>query len=148
MGKSEIVMILAGIIMTLLLGLAVAPSVGKSTDTSKYAVYNSEIKLLRDVSTLWAFDNNIDGTTTGISTSALESYSRLTKNGSGLLESRVDSGTVYSVSSPDPHQVQITIQGLTISGAESAIKNSQSNIAIVVNDTDPNDGILILTYSL
>lgn len=79
MGKVDILMIIAGMIMTVLLGLLAAPSINKSSETPKYAIYNSEILNIRNIAILWAANNKIDGTSTGITTDKLESYSKLTK---------------------------------------------------------------------
>ncbi len=150
MGKSEIVMILAGIIMTLLLGLAVAPSVGKSTDTSKYAVVNSELNNIRNASALWLGQNSSDGTYTGVTATGIQTFlPSLTLNGSGELVSRANSGVSYVVApkTGDSSQLEVTAKGLTtISGAETSVKTQQTSIAATITDTTANDGILVFDY--
>lgn len=148
MGKVDILMIIAGMIMTVLLGLLAVPSINKSSETPKYAIYNSEILNIRNIAILWVANNKIDGTSTGITTDKLESYSKLTKNASGYLESKVDSASGYTIASIEPNKIEITLRGITLNGAEKSIKNTQSNTAISVIDTDPNDGILIFNYYL
>lgn len=60
MAKSEILMWVAGILMMIILGLAVAPTITKSGDTSKIAIINSEIENIRKASNLWVGQNSTD----------------------------------------------------------------------------------------
>ncbi len=145
-GKSEILMIIAAITISIAFGLGISPSINQSINIPKYSVYNSEIDKIRNVAVLWIADNKTDGTSTGITTDALESYSKLTKNAAGYLESKINSNSGYTITSPDPHQIQITVQGISLTGAEASIKNAQSQNTISIVDTDPNDGILVFTF--
>ena len=148
MGKMEILMVIAAIIMSLAFGLVGGPSINQSINIPKYSVYNSEIENIRNVAVLWIANNKIDGTSTGITTDALESYSKLTKNASGYLESKINSNSGYTITSPDPHQIQITIQGISLTGAEASVKIAQSQNAISIVDTEPNDGVLVFTFNI
>lgn len=148
MGKMEILMVIAAIIMSLAFGLVAGPSINQSINIPKYSVYNSEIENIRNVAVLWIADNKTDGISTGITSDVLESYSRLTKNASGYLESKINSNSGYTITSPDPHQIQITLQGISLTGAEASVKIAQSQNAISIVDTDPNDGVLVFTFNI
>ena len=149
MAKSEILMWVAGIIMMIILGLAVAPTVTKSGDTARIALVNGELNAIRNTSMLWVAQNSPDGTFTGISSTLLQPYlSGMTLTG-GKLVSKANSSITYSIvpRTGDTSQISITLSGLSvIEGAEASIKNSQTANTSSINDTVTDDGTLVLNY--
>lgn len=150
MGKADILMIIAGIIMSILLGLAVVPSINKSTDTPKYAVINSEIANIKNASVLWIGANTSDGTFTGVTAAGVQTFlPSLTLNASNEIVSKVNSGITYVVGpkSGDSTQLQITVKGLNVvDGAEASVKNTQTSLASEVTDTTATDGTLVFDF--
>lgn len=149
MAKSEILMWVAGIMMMIILGLAVAPTVTKSGDTARIAVVNSELNALRNTSMLWVAQNSPDGTFAGITSTLLQTYlPGMTLTG-GKLVSKANASIQYAVTvkTGDASQLTITIQGLdAIEGAEASVKTSQTSIAAGVTDASATDGILAIDY--
>ncbi len=149
-GKSEILMVIAAIIMSLAFGLVVGPSINQSTNTPKYAVINSEIGNIKNASALWIGANTTDGTYSGITATGVQTYlPGLTLNASNELVSKVNTGITYVVGpkTGDATQLEITVKGLTaVSGAETSVKNTQTSLASTVTDTTANDGTLVFAY--
>lgn len=149
MAKSEILMWVAGIMMMIILGLAVAPTVTKSGDTARIALVNGELNAIRNTSMLWVAQNSPDGTFTGISSTLLQTYlPGMTLTG-GKLVSKANASIQYSIAvkSGDTSQLAITVEGLDkITGAETSVKASQTAIAATVTDATADDGILVLDY--
>ena len=149
MAKSEILMWVAGIIMMIILGLAVAPTVTKSGDTARIALVNGELNAIRNTSMLWVAQNSPDGTFTGISSTLLQTYLPGLDLVDGKLVSKANSSITYSIvpRTGDTSQISITLSGLSvIEGAEASIKNSQTANTSSINDTATDDGTLVLNY--
>lgn len=150
MGKADILMIIAGIIMSILLGLAVVPSINKSIDTPKYAVINSEIANIKNASVLWIGANTLDGTFAGVTAEGVQAFlPSLTLNAGKEIVSKVNSGITYIVGprQGDSTQLQITVKGLNlVNGADASVKNTQTSLASKVIDDTPNDGTLVFEF--
>lgn len=149
MAKSEILMWVAGIMMMIILGLAVAPTVTKSGDTARIAVVNSELGTIRNTAMLWVAQNSPDGTFSGITSTNISTYLPGLDLVGGKLVSKANSSITYSIvpKTGDTSQISITLAGLSvIQGAEASIKNSQTANTSSIDDTATDDGTLVLNY--
>ena len=148
MAKSEILMWVAGIMMMIILGLAVAPTISKSGDTAKIAVINSELNSIRNASIIY-LAKSPTGTFTGITATEVQSYLPGLNLASTKLQSKVNPLVTYLVAPNgiNPEQLTITVEGLDkISTAETTVKTSQTPIAVTITDTNTTDGTLVFDF--
>lgn len=151
MAKSEILMWVAGIMMMIILGLAVAPTITKSGDTAKIAVINSELGSIRKASILYVGINPTTGFN-NINAELLAPYlPGMTLTGTGAiatLDSKSDSSIKYTiVVGADTTLARVTVNGLNnIVNAETNVKNAQSTQATTTTDTNTSDGILVFEF--
>ena len=146
MAKSEILMWVAGIMMMIILGLAVGPTITKSGNTAKTAVINNEISAIKNAAILWVGQNSSDGTYAGITAAGIQEFLPSLGLDTGKLVSKTSNSVKYAISVNAG--LQITISGLnTVEGAEASVASSQAKIASTLTNSSPTDGIITMVFN-
>ncbi|MFA6700734.1 MAG: hypothetical protein WCS28_11280 [Thiomicrospira sp.] len=145
----NIILAVVGVVLTILAGLAIAPSISNTQEKVKASKVVEEVTAVRNASLLWLVNDSVNGLFTGInaeSTSGL--VPDLTLSGTGAtstLGSRIFPGDVtyaLAVDGTNADQVQVTI---TLSGTantdevKASIENRIQNLPYT-NATAPTFG--------
>ena len=148
MAKSEILMWVAGIMMMIILGLAVGPTITKSGNTAKTAVINNEISAIKNAAILWVGQHSSDGTYAGITVEGIQEFlpSLALADTNTTLVSKTSNNVKYVVNVNAG--LQITISGLnTVEGAEASVASSQLKVASTLTNASPVDGEITLVFN-
>ncbi len=146
MAKSEILMWVAGIMMMIILGLAVGPTITKSGNTAKTAVINNEISAIKNAAILWVGQNSSDGTYAGITAAGIQEFLPSLALDTGKLVSKTSNSVKYAISVNAG--LQIIITGLnTVEGSEASVASSQLKVASTLTNASPADGEMTLVFN-
>lgn len=152
MAKTEILMWVAGIMMMIILGLAVAPTITKSGETAKVAVINSEINAIRSAAVLYSATKG--GDYTGLTSLVIKDYLKLNVGwiSPTKLMSRADStgnieyNIVEKAGHPEQFIIEITRIGMALSTtARASVLATQTTLADSAVLTAGND-LITLTF--
>ncbi len=170
MGKSEILMVIAGIALSIMIALVTIPTFTKGSDVAKISLINSDISSIRKVSQTYVESKSKDGNFSGINAKELSSLiPGLKLGGSGnasdpfYFKSSANENIRYIIgTNPSKDTLVFRIEGLkkdgleVIDGAEESILKNQEKLNInttydsdlkkfIPNDT-PKDGIVELHF--
>ena len=168
MGKSELLMVLVGIALSIMIALVTIPTFTKGSDVAKISLINSDISSIRKVSQTYVESKSKDGNFSGINAKELSSLipgldpvgigetsyfiSSANENIKYIIDTEKDSKNKnYN------NVLILKIEGLNeIEGAEESILKNQEKLNInttydsdlkkfIPNDT-PKDGIVELHF--
>ncbi len=149
MGKSELLMVLAGIALSIMIALVTIPTFTKGSDVAKISLINSDISSIRKVGEMYIQSKSTTGDFTGINPVQVAQFiPSLNLNASNLFISSANKNITYNIAPNGTNdKLIVTITGLeVIDDAESKIKENQSKIGTIV-DVDDDDGILIINFN-
>ena len=152
MAKSEILMWVAGILMMIILGLAVAPTITKSGDTAKNAVGISEVNNLKQAVTLWYADNAANAIFCNATPTNLKPYiDSLNYDGSKFV-SKAKTNIKFDTGCDPSYQTEflVTISGLDNETQQSIynnLKETQSDLSKTAYTTINTSGTGSLLFS-
>lgn len=152
MGKSEILMVLAGIALSIMIALVTIPSFTKGGDLAKISLINSDISSIRKVSRTYVEGKSSTGDFKNINAEALHSLMPgLKLVGTGVTSyfiSSANENIKYIIGTNLTNDTLIfRIEGLlNINGAEESILKNQEKLNINSTPDTSNDGIVELHF--
>lgn len=152
MGKSEILMLLAGVILSIALALVVVPSFTKGGSLAKTSLVNSDISSIRKVGSTYVQSQSTSGDFNGINAEKISFLIPALKlvgvGAASKLISTADAKISYQIgTNVEKDKLIITVIGLeNIEGSEESVIKTQSTL--ITNDlsTDVKDGKVILHF--
>lgn len=154
MGKSEVLMIIAGIALSIMIALVTIPTFTKGSDVAKISLINSDISSIRKVSQTYVESKSSTGDFKNINAEALSSLiPGLDTKGTGddsYFISSANKKIEYKIgTNSNKDELVITITGLKeINGAKESILKNQEKLNVNTNQ-DPNElkvGTIILHF--
>lgn len=151
MGKSEILMVIAGIALSIMIALITIPTFTKGSDVAKISLINSDISSIRKVSRTYVESKSNTGDFKNINAEALSSLiPGLKLDGTGntsYFKSSANENIKYIIGTNLTNDTLIfRIEGLNINGAEESILKNQKNLNINSTIDNPDDGIVELHF--
>lgn len=146
MGKSEITLLIVGIILTIAISLAVAPSFIKSHHFAKISVVTNEVKTIRDMMNLELNNNN--GTFKDLNAEKihelLKKFNLVGIGNDSYFENKY--GIQYNIKSNGSYSYFLKIEKLENldDSEETLIENLKGVFINDLSGNDLTDGILIL----
>ena len=156
MGKSELLMVLAGIALSIMIALITIPTFTKGNDLAKISLINSDISSIRKVSQTYVESRSPTGNFLGINAEAIGSLIPGLKTlrdipndaSSSYFISSANENIKYIIKSNAPYDTLIlTIKGLNvIKDAEESILKNQEKLNINSTPDTPKDGEVVLHF--
>ena len=152
MGKSEILMVIEGIALSIMIALVTIPTFTKGSDVAKISLINSDISSIRKVSQTYIESKSPTGDFKNINAEALHSLiPGLNLVGSGntsYFTSSANDNIEINVSTNVTNDVLIiTIINLNvINDAEESILKNQEKLNINSTPDTPKDGKVVLHF--
>ena len=149
MGKSELLMVLAGIALSIMIALVTIPTFTKGSDLAKISLINSDLSSIRKAGEMYIQSKSTTGDFTGINPVQVAQFiPSLNLNADNHFKSSANESITYNIGTNGTNdQLIVTITRLeVIDDAESKVKENQSKIGTIV-DVDDDDGILIINFN-
>ncbi len=151
MGKSELLMVLVGIALSIMIALITIPTFTKGGDLAKISLINSDISSIRKVGEMYIQSKSTTGDFTGINAENVSQFiPSLKLIGTGPIsyfKSSANENITYNIKPNGTNdKLIVTITGLkVIKDAQNEIKETQSKVgSIDTNDTA--NGILVISF--
>ena len=147
---NQIIMVIVGLALGILATVGIGPSLFQSGDAANASMVAQEVSAVRQGSLMWLGNKSGSGTFSGINAEALStSIPDLPLTGTGgssTLGSVAKSGVTFAVASANSDRsVAITVSGLS-ADMEAVVKEKVAKTSATITDTDPADGVLVITY--
>ncbi len=149
MGKSELLMVLVGIALSIMIALITIPTFTKGGDLAKISLINSDLSSIRKAGEMYIQSKSTTGNFAGINPIEVKQFiPSFNLNVNNHFISSANENITYNIGTNGTNdQLIVTITGLeVIDDAESKIKENQSKIGTIV-DVDDDDGILIINFN-
>ena len=153
MGKSEILMILAGIALSIMIALITIPTFTKGSDLAKISLINSDISSIRKVSQTYVESKSIKGNFEGINASEIHSLIPALKltdcSGTPCFISSANENIRYIIGtkSPSYDTLVFRIEGLLkIDGSKESILKNQEKLNTNTDTTPANKDVVELHF--
>lgn len=137
MGKSELLMVLAGIALSIMIALITIPTFTKGSDLAKISLINSDISSIRKVSQTYVESKSTTGNFFGINAKAISSLIPgltliIIDEYNSYFISSANENIKYIIESVAPYDTLVLkIEGLDkINGAEESILKNQEKLNI------------------
>lgn len=147
---NQIIMVIVGLALGILATVGIGPSLFQSGDAANASMVAQEVSAVRQGSLMWLGNKSANGNFSGINAEVLStSIPDLPLTGTGgssTLGSVAQSGVTFAVASANSDRsVAITVSGLS-ADMEAVVKEKVAKTSATITDTDPADGILVITY--
>ncbi len=153
MGKSELLMLLAGITLSILIALVTIPTFTKGSDVAKISLINSDISSIRKVGEMYIQSKSTKGDFNGINAEQVSQFiPSLKSNGIGVnyyFKSSANENIKYIIGTIPPNNdiLVFRIEGLlNIDGSKESILKNQEKLNINTNTTPANKDVVELHF--
>ncbi len=152
MGKSELLMVLAGIALSIMIALIIIPTFTKGSDVAKISLINSDISSIRKVSQTYVESKSTTGDFKGINAEAIKSLipglkSEGTGNTSYFTSSANENIRYIIGTNPSKDTLVFRIEGLLkIDGSKESILKNQEKLNINTDTTPANKDVVELHF--
>ena len=150
MGKSEILMVLVGIALSIMIALVTIPTFTKGSDVAKISLINSDLSSIRKVGEMYIQSKSTKGDFTGINPVQVKQFiPSLNLNASNLFISSADKNITYNIAPNGTNdKLIVTIKGLNlIDDAKNKVKETQSKVGSITSDTEADNGTLVISFN-
>ena len=151
MGKSELLMVLAGIALSIMIALITIPTFTKGSDVAKISLINSDLSSIRKVGEMYIQSKSTKGDFTGINPVQVKQFiPSLNLNASNtLFISSADKNITYNIAPNGTNdKLIVTIKGLNlIDDAKNKVKETQSKVGSITSDTEVDNGTLVISFN-
>ena len=150
MGKSELLMVLAGIALSIMIALITIPTFTKGSDVAKISLINSDISSIRKVGEMYIQSKSTTGDFTGINPVKVAQFiPSLNLNAGNLFISSANKNITYNIAPNGTNdKLIVTIKGLNlIDDAKNKVKETQSKVGSITSDTEADNGTLVISFN-
>ena len=150
MGKSELLMVLVGIALSIMIALITIPAFTKGSDVAKISLINSDLSSIRKVGEMYIQSKSTTGDFIGINPVQVAQFiPSLKLNASNLFISSANKNITYNIAPNGTNdKLIVTIKGLNlIDDAKNKVKETQSKVGSITSDTEVDNGTLVISFN-